>query len=181
MLSAVNAAVFASDVSIVAKVNQIPITSFDVSDRRELLSEIVPNFEKYSVNEQNQIVLQNLIQDALRHEYAKKTNFKMTDLEKASYYKYVMNMLKLRKVKNVNDFAKKHPEFIATEVLWRGIMEKNFMPYIKVSDEIIAEIKRSNPNTPTEQIREALTAKQLEAYSTQVVESIRKISIIDVL
>lgn len=174
-------AVFASNISIIAKVNQTPITSFDVEERIILLSIIMPDFKKYSNSEQKQIALQNLVQDALRHEYVKKTNFQITDSEKIYYRKSVIKRFGERKIPNMSEFERKYSDFIATETLWHGVMEKNFMSYIKISDEMVESVQKSNPNMTREQIHNILTIKQLESYSAHAIESIRKISIIDIL
>ncbi len=174
--------VFAEEIAIVAKVNQIPITTFDIENYIGILSVIMPNFDKYSQQEKQQVALQSLIQDALRQEYISKTGFKISKDEEKKYRKTVINMLAGQKIPNFDKFAKDHEDFIASQVAWQAVMEKSFMASVNVTDEMVQSVKSGAGAKFTEkQIREILIQKQLEAYSGQAVESIRKVSVIDVV
>jgi hypothetical protein len=173
--------VLANEIKIIAKVNQTPITNFDLSQRIEMLAVIMPNFQKYNDQEKQQIALQNLVQDALKQEYIAKTNFVISASDERKNRADMMKMIKMQDVGNVQEFMMKHNEFFTLQAVWQGVMEKNFLPNINVTDEMVESIKKKTVKLTDLQIREILIQKQLESYGEQAIESVRKVSIVEII
>lgn len=173
--------VSANEVTIVAKVNQTPITSYDVEMRTHALQVLIPNFEKYTNEEKQQIALQNLIQDALKEGYIEKSGFVISQEDERRYQKAVVKMLAMQGVPNLNRFVENHQDFVISQTRWQVVMERNFAKNINITQEMIDLVKKTEMKLTEVQIREILTQKQLESYSNQALESIKKVSIIEVI
>jgi hypothetical protein len=172
--------VTAEEVYIVAKVNQMPITNVDLNERIEMLHVVMPNFTQNKPEQQQMVALQNLVQDALKQEYIKRVDFELSDEEKKLYKESVLEMLKSVKVNNPEDFMSHHSDFFASEILWQGVVEKTIKPKINISDATLENIHEKHPNIPKEKLSEMIIAQQVEAQTMQILESLRKVSVIEI-
>lgn len=170
----------AEEVYIVAKVNQTPITNVDLNERIEMLRVVMPNFTQYKPEQQQMVALQNLVQDALKQEYIKRVDFELSNEEKKLYRESALEMLKSIKVNNPQDFMRHHSDFFASEILWQGVVEKTIKPKINISDATLASIHEKQPNIPKEKLREMIIAQQVETQTMQILESLRKVSVIEI-
>ncbi len=171
---------FAEEISIVATVNQTPITTFDIKERIEILQKLLPDFKKYSNEEKQMFALQNLVQDALKQEYIKRVNFTITKAEEGVYCDAFVEMLQKMGVKNTDAFIKKHQNFVHDETLWQGVVEKMMKPSINITDAIIDAVHAQKPDVPKEQIRTMLMEQQVQSQTAQLLESVKNISVIEI-
>jgi hypothetical protein len=170
----------AEDVYIVAKVNRTPITNVDLHERIKMLRVIMPSFTQYQPEQQQMVALQNLIQDSLKQEYIKRVDFKLSNEEKKLYTESAIAMLKSIKVNKPQEFMKNYPDFFASEILWQGVVEKTIKPTINISDATIEGIHAKQPSLTKEKLREMIIAQQVETQTMQILESLRKVSVIEV-
>ena len=170
----------AQEVFIVAKVNQTPITNVDLNERIAILRVMMPDFSQYQQEQQQMVALQNLVQDALKQEYIKRVDFALSDEEKKLYKESVVAMLKSIKINNPQDFIKHYSDFFVSEILWQGVVEKIIKPTIKINDETLKSIHEKQTNIPKEKLREMIISQQVNAQTMQILESLRKVSVIEV-
>jgi hypothetical protein len=179
-LLTVNFVSFAGEISIIATVNQTPITTFDVKERVEILQELLPDFKKYRNEEQQMLALQNVVQDALKQEYIKRVNFTITKAEERIYHITFVEMLQSMGVENTDAFIKKYPNFVHDETLWQGVVEKTIKPSINIIDEIIDAVHAQKPDVSKEQLRIILMQQQVQSQTAQLLESVKNISVIEI-
>lgn len=171
---------FAGEIHIVAKVGQEPITNIDLQTRIETLQSFIPNFQQYKREKQHMFALQSLIQGILKKSYIQRVNFIITAQEKAQYTQYLLQTLASMKIKNINSFVKKYPDFIETEILWQAFTEKTIRPTINVTDSMLETIHAQQKKHTKEQVKDLIIQQQVESQTMQILESLRKISFIEV-
>ena len=178
MLFSLNA--FAIDeIKILAKVNQNVITNYDIGNRIEFLEITTPEIKKATQDEKKYYAMQSLIQDELRFEYAKRVNFKLDKEQKTRYRKVISDELQKKNIKNIAFVMEKNSNFIESEALWRGIVESTIRPKIQVSQEMVDDVAKKEKKLSKDKIANMIIEQQIQGQSAQILESIRKISIIE--
>ena len=176
--------VFASskEFFILAKVNQSVITNYDLSKKIAFMQIVIPTFGKLKTEDQNQYAMQSLIQDELRYDYAKKINFQLDDKQKAEYINLViLDFSKIKTIKNIKNFVLNYGNFIESEALWRAIIEKNIRPKVQISQEMVDEVfkKHQGRKLSKDEITQMLIDEQIQLQSQQILESVRRVGIIE--
>lgn len=167
------------EITILAKVNQNVITNYDVQNRIEFLEMTTPEMKKATGDEKKYYAMQSLIQDELRLEYAKRVNFKLDKEQKVRYRKIISDELKKKKIKNIAFIMEKNSNFIENEALWRGVVEAIIRPKVQISQEMVDEVSKKEKKLSKEKIADIIMEQQIQGQSAQILESIRKISIIE--
>ncbi len=171
---------FAMDeVNILAKINQTVVTNYDVENRIEFLQFTMPEIKKASSDERKYYAMQSLIQDKLRSEYIKKTNFKLNKEEKKHNRGEIIIDIKKKNIPNINSILAKNDDFLENEVMWRGVIDGVIRPKIQISPEIVSEILAKNRNISKEKAEKIAIDQQIQMQSAQIIEAMRKISIIE--
>jgi len=165
--------------SILAKVNQNVITNYELQNRMEAMEILIPKMKTVSRDEKTHYAIQSLIQDELRADYAKKTNFKLTKEQKVEYTRMFVNDLQKKNVKNIKSFIQNYGDFVDSEVLWYAVIETAIRPKVQISQELISDVSKKEPKLSRDKIKEMLVDQQIQGQSAQILESIRKISIIE--
>ncbi len=172
--------VFATDeIKILAKVNQNIITNYDVQNRIQFLEMTTPEMKKATSDEKKYYAMQSLIQDELRLEYTKRVNFKLDKEQKVRYRKVISDELKKKKIKNIAFIMEKNSNFIESEALWRAVIESIIRPKVQISQEMVDEVAKKEKKLSKEKIADIIIEQQIQGQSAQILESIRKISIIE--
>lgn len=156
--------VIARDIYIVASVNQTPITNVDIQNSIDLLRIFSPDFKKYSNEQQQSLALRNEIQILLKEEYIKRTNFSLSREEKKQYASEIIEKLK-NNVENPAEFTKKYENFINSEVMWRGVVEKVIKPSMNVSNDATQD--------------PSIIEQYVQSQTLNILESLRKSSVIE--
>jgi hypothetical protein len=169
----------ADEIKILAKVNQNVITNYDVENRMQFLEITTPEMKKATSDEKKYYAMQSLIQDELRLEYAKRVNFKLDKEQKIRYRKIISDELKKKKIKNIAFVMEKNSNFIESEALWRAVIELIIRPKIQISQEMVDEVAKKEKKLSKEKIADIIVEQQIHGQSAQILESIRKISIIE--
>ena len=167
------------DLKILAKVNQNVITNYDVGNRIEFLEMTTPEMKKATQDEKKYYAMQSLIQDELRLEYAKRVNFKLDKEQKTHYTKIIFEELQKKSIKNIAFVMEKNSNFIESEALWRAIIELTIRPKIQISQEMIDDVAKKEKKLSKEKLANIIIEQQIQGQSAQILESIRKISIIE--
>jgi hypothetical protein len=167
------------DLKILAKVNQNVITNYDVGNRIEFLEMTTPEMKKATQDEKKYYAMQSLIQDELRLEYAKRVNFKLDKEQKTHYSKIIFEELQKKSIKNIAFVMEKNSNFIESEALWRAIIELTIRPKIQISQEMIDDVAKKEKKLSKEKLANIIIEQQIQGQSAQILESIRKISIIE--
>lgn len=165
------------EIKILAKVNQGVVTNYDISNRIEFLQILTPEMKKATKEEKQYYAMQSLVQDELRTEYAKKINFKLNKEQKIHNRSVIIaNMRK----KNVPKSAiEKNESFIESEVLWQAVIDTVIRPKIQISPEMVRSIAEKNKKLSNAQIESIAIEQQIQVQSAQIIEAMRKISIIE--
>ena len=167
------------EIKILAKVNQNVITNYDIGNRIEFLEITTPEMKKATQDEKKYYAMQSLIQDELRFEYAKRVNFKLDKEQKTRYRKVISDELQKKNIKNIAFVMEKNSNFIESEALWRGIVESTIRPKIQVSQEMVDDVAKKEKKLSKDKIANMIIEQQIQGQSAQILESIRKISIIE--
>jgi len=167
------------DLKILAKVNQNVITNYDIGNRIEFLEITTPEMKKATQDEKKYYAMQSLIQDELRLEYAKRVNFKLDKEQKTHYTKIIFEELQKKSIKNIAFVMEKNSNFIESEALWRAIIELTIRPKIQISQEMIDDVAKKEKKLSKEKLANIIIEQQIQGQSAQILESIRKISIIE--
>ena len=167
------------DLKILAKVNQNVITNYDVGNRIDFLEITTPEMKKATQDEKKYYAMQSLIQDELRLEYAKRVNFKLDKEQKTHYTKIIFEELQKKSIKNIAFVMEKNSNFIESEALWRAIIELTIRPKIQISQEMIDDFAKKERKLSKEKLANIIIEQQIQGQSAQILESIRKISIIE--
>ena len=167
------------EITILAKVNQNVITNYDIGNRIEFLEMTTPEMKKATGDEKKYYAMQSLIQDELRLEYAKRVNFKLDKEQKTRYRKAISDELQKKNIKNIAFVMEKNSNFIESEALWRGVVEAIIRPKIQISQEMVDDVAKKEKKLSKEKIADIIVEQQIQGQSAQILESIRKISIIE--
>ena len=172
-------AVAINEIKILAKVNQNVITNYDAQNRIEFLEMTTPEMKKATSDEKKYYAMQSLIQDELRLEYTKRVNFKLDKEQKVRYRKTISDELQKKNVKKIAFVMEKNSNFIESEALWRGVIETVIRPKIQISQEMVDDVSKKEKKLSKEKIADMIMEQQIQGQSAQILESIRKISIIE--
>lgn len=168
------------EVKIIATVNQTPITNVDVQKRQEILQAFIPEFGKFAPEQKLMYAVQNLIQDELKKDYIKRMGIKITDADLKTKTTEFVAILKKAKIGDINSFMQKHQDFAETEISWSVVVANQIKPSITVSNKMVEEIQKENQQMTKDQITESITMQQVEIQTNQILESLRKISVIEI-
>ena len=165
------------EIKILAKINQGVVTNYDISNRIEFLQILTPEMKKATKEEKQYYAMQSLVQDELRTEYAKKINFKLNKEQKIQNRSVII--ANMRKENVPKSAIEKNESFIESEVLWQAVVDTVIRPKIQISPEMVRSIAEKNKKLSNAQIESIAIEQQIQVQSAQIIEAMRKISIIE--
>ncbi len=138
----------ATEIEIVADVNGEPISNLDIEKRINLINSL---FGTQSVNqkEAKPQILRELIDEIIIINEARRLNIKLSNEELDNAIMLFLTQNFKLKANEVDQYVKKHnidlnilKKQMKRQLLWDKIIEVGIMPFIKISDKEVDDVKR---------------------------------------
>ncbi|KLT23451.1 SurA N-terminal domain containing protein [Wolbachia endosymbiont of Armadillidium vulgare str. wVulC] len=138
----------ATEIEIVADVNGEPISNLDIEKRINLINSL---FGTQSVNqkEAKPQILRELIDEIIIINEAQRLNIKLSNEELDNAIMLFLTQNFKLKANEVDQYVKKHnidlnilKKQMKRQLLWDKIIEVGIMPFIKISDKEVDDVKR---------------------------------------